>query len=574
MDESPAQGAPPGEPAGQPGGMSASAWLLLIAYSATLLLLFLGSSRTLNSRESYVAVGASEMLATGDWLVPRLGGKPWLEKPPLPQWIVAAFSGIVGEMDEWVARIPAAIAGLIGVLLVAGVASRWFGATHGLLAGLVQATTVYTLNYARLATSDMYLWAIVVGILALFARNFVGPPAPPKWYSSRMAFFVLLGLTQLVKGPLFGAVMALLPCLGFAVWQRQWSSLRWFLYWPGILVCTVIAVAWPATILWRYPDAADIWWLHTFGRLDEHGVLGAKPPWYYLTTLPWQIAPWTLLALAGAAPSVARAWRGTAPADRFAWAWLVMPLAALSAVAGKHPHYLIYALPPCSIWAADGLIRFGNIARRALAPAWRLRLAGASGFLGLSVFGCWAVAMRSPFALDGLVLGSASLLGMVVAAWRCRRADDRGACISLFATLWLAVIYLQVTLVPRSDLYREENALYRAISDLAGPETPILVYQMDPGQALFYCRTQPEVVPTLDVLQARLLAAPQSLVVTQALFEPDLRRLDTMVRIAQTTPSPRNPDSQFIVLRTERLAVVPGKQRTPLTRFKRRRRPF
>jgi hypothetical protein len=349
--------------------------------------------------------------------------------------------------------------------------------------------------------------------------------------------------------------MALLPCVGFIVWQRQWSAWRWFLYWPGLLLCGVIAMAWPATILLSYPDAANLWWLHTFGRLDEHGVLGSKPAWYYLTTVPWQIAPWTLFAFWAAIPSALRAWRGKAPIDRFMWVWLVLPLAALSAVAGKHPHYLIYALPPCSIWAAEGLVRGLSFARGFFAPAWRIRVAASLGLAGLVGFAWWAWASQVSFGKEGVVLGGISLLGVVAATWSCRRAHYRLAGVSMFATLWLAVIYLQQTLVPRTDLYREENALYQSIVDRTDLETPVLVYRMDPGQALFYCKRPIEWIPSLEKLRSRLSVAPQALVVTQALFEPELCQLQVPVRLASTTPSRRNPESQFVLYRMERLAI-------------------
>src|SRR4051794_21356298 len=31
-----------------------------------------------------------EMLARHDWLVPTAGGEPWLERPPLSAWVIAA----------------------------------------------------------------------------------------------------------------------------------------------------------------------------------------------------------------------------------------------------------------------------------------------------------------------------------------------------------------------------------------------------------------------------------------------------------------------------------------------------
>src|SRR5262245_36738348 len=78
-------------------------WLLtiVVAVFPTFLLFYkLGSCRTLESHEVYAAVPAREMLDSGNWIVPRFGALPRLEKPPLAYWILAGTSKIFGELDE------------------------------------------------------------------------------------------------------------------------------------------------------------------------------------------------------------------------------------------------------------------------------------------------------------------------------------------------------------------------------------------------------------------------------------------------------------------------------------------
>src|SRR5262249_35249726 len=155
-------------------------WTLLIGYTLTLFVFNLGGARTFTGHECYVAEAAREMLATGDWLVPRIAGHPWLEKPPLPHWIVATV-GSMGGVDEFTARLPSAAIALLGVVLITQLAVHWGGVTRGLLTGFIQATTVYTATYAHLAESDIYLWLLVLGCLILFARNQVEPSLPTRW---------------------------------------------------------------------------------------------------------------------------------------------------------------------------------------------------------------------------------------------------------------------------------------------------------------------------------------------------------------------------------------------------------
>ena len=56
----------------------------------------LGRAGRLTYHEAFVAQAAREMIARGDVLVPTIGGRPWLEKPPLPIWLVALSGRLAG----------------------------------------------------------------------------------------------------------------------------------------------------------------------------------------------------------------------------------------------------------------------------------------------------------------------------------------------------------------------------------------------------------------------------------------------------------------------------------------------
>ena len=63
----------------------------------------LGGSGRLTYHEAFVAQAAREMTASGDVLTPTVGGRPWLEKPPLAAWLAAAAgraSGGVGAVGS------------------------------------------------------------------------------------------------------------------------------------------------------------------------------------------------------------------------------------------------------------------------------------------------------------------------------------------------------------------------------------------------------------------------------------------------------------------------------------------
>ena len=64
---------------------------ILIALSMLLFLVNLGGYDLWPPDEPRFAQVAREMLDSGDYLVPRMNGKPYTEKPPMLFWMAARF---------------------------------------------------------------------------------------------------------------------------------------------------------------------------------------------------------------------------------------------------------------------------------------------------------------------------------------------------------------------------------------------------------------------------------------------------------------------------------------------------
>jgi 4-amino-4-deoxy-L-arabinose transferase-like glycosyltransferase len=368
--------------------------LAVLGLAALTLGVGLGRCGRLTYHEAFAAQAAREMIATGDWLVPTIGGRPWLEKPPLAFWLVALAGEAAGGVTEAAARVPSALAGGLLALGVAIFAARRFGAGVGLLSGLIQATTVWLVLRGRLAEADVPLACLVTWAFVAFdrLRGDEAEPSAAPW-TWRVVFFGLLGVSTLVKGIGFGAALVGASVLLALAWDRDRPAARHLAWGVGVVAAALLALAWPVLVARRYPQALGLWTLHVTDRLaakPEH-FAGGSPWWGYLPALLLQTMPWTPLALGGAARSLGRACRrgGRFGGDRLLWAWAVAPVVLLSLATVKNGHYAIHALPPWSIWAALGLVRLGErLQRRGFSPcSLRRGVLAALGGVGLA----WAI---------------------------------------------------------------------------------------------------------------------------------------------------------------------------------------
>jgi hypothetical protein len=85
------------------------------------------------------AEAAREMIANGDYVTLHVNGVRYLEKAPLPYWLVALSYGVFG-VSEFATRLPTVLA----ILLSAALASIWALRAFGHRAGVYAALSVTT----------------------------------------------------------------------------------------------------------------------------------------------------------------------------------------------------------------------------------------------------------------------------------------------------------------------------------------------------------------------------------------------------------------------------------------------
>jgi 4-amino-4-deoxy-L-arabinose transferase-like glycosyltransferase len=129
-------------------------WFMLFAL--VLLGVGIGLRDPWPSDEPRFVLVARDMVVTGQWLLPRVGGQPYADKPPLFFWLIAVCLEVTRSL-RIAFLLPSFFAGLGCVGLVYDLGRRFWKRDTGLAAGLALLFTVQFVWQARQAQIDVLL---------------------------------------------------------------------------------------------------------------------------------------------------------------------------------------------------------------------------------------------------------------------------------------------------------------------------------------------------------------------------------------------------------------------------------
>jgi 4-amino-4-deoxy-L-arabinose transferase-like glycosyltransferase len=335
-------------------------YLLLGAFCFVLFGYAMFSGSPLSLHSARLPECSREMMANHDWMIPRSGGRPWLERPPLPHWITIATSLAFGQKCDsvWIVRLPAALMGVLTVLITAWIGGKGLGRRIGLCAAYALATAYEFWRYSTLSEDDIFLAAIVAGAIALFVlsefSDRFATDTRVEFFGMRpwpvVGFFALAGLTNLAKGPLVGAVVVLGPVGVYLLWNSDWQKIRRYAWLWGGMIFLALMLFWPYMIYRRYPATIHNW-LFDYSETEQYD----EPIWYYFVQLPGVFMPWSIFAFVGLWMTARNALRERGSFQRFLCCWAIVPLLLLSIPHRKHHHYLVPSLAPWGILAGIGI---------------------------------------------------------------------------------------------------------------------------------------------------------------------------------------------------------------------------
>ncbi len=405
-------------------------WLVfgffVIAY-----LLPLGGRPMITPDEFRYAEIPREMIASGDYVVPRLLEMRYFEKPVMGYWLTAGSFQLFGE-NAFALRLPVALsAGLAALLLAILVQQALRDEKVAALSAALLLSSGLFYGVGTFAVLDIQLTALITGVLGSSYLAMLEPRFNRRKILLLITCGLFAGLAFLTKGFLAFVVPGL-AVLGFIVWERRWKAL-WQLPWIPLAAALLVVLPWAWLIhraepdFWRYFIMEEHWHRFAAGGESEH----SEPFWYFVPALLGGVFPAALLAL-GTLFLGRRLWSGIFRQSlyRFCACAVVLPFLFFSVSSGKLATYILPCFPPLAVIGAGGIAAYFRTGQHGRTFEWCMTFFGLLIFLaGIAAVvlgvGNWIVPLaptRWMIMVTGVVamMCGGALLHSRKAVWRIR----------------------------------------------------------------------------------------------------------------------------------------------------------
>ncbi len=439
------------------------------------------------------------------WIVPRLNGEPFLEKPPLYWWTLAASLRGLGISDA-AARFPSALFAVLTLLVAWEAGRRLGGPREGVLATAVLGTTMLFVQNATRVTVDPALMFFV----ALAHLGFVmleeaeSDAAGAGRWKARWLIALALPLAFLAKGIVAVGLGAGPPVL-YLLASRRGRFVKELLLLAALAIplFALLVVPWAVALQQAagWDGLRECLVNNTVSRFVENGASRRyghlEPVWFYLAIAPPWLLPWALALPATLRSGIFRRQALGSGGHRLLLATAAIGLLMLSVPSSKREVYLLPLLPAFAVCVAgwlDGLGKPGSyepLDRRTL-----LALGGFAAFLPL-VLGAAALALAwapripaaaipfrgaVPATLTALFGCGALLLGVVLAVGLARRWRTGPAPAWVLVALLLLTFGIEMAVEPLADPVKRPDELTAALASYFRYDSAIPAY-LPPGQS-------------------------------------------------------------------------------------------
>lgn len=304
---------------------------------------------------------ADEAIANGHLFAFYNHGIPYADKPPLYFWIVMLCRLLFGHHS----CLALSMFSLIPAFAIVGIMDRWVmkgkSAMNRMSVAGMTLTCVMFLGTMVVLRMEMLMCLFIVLALRTFYRMYTGEGSRCQ-DSLTLPLWIFLAL--FTKGPV-GLLMPPLAIAVFLAVKRDWKGFRKYLGLKTWSIIAALSAVW-LTCVWLEggPEYINnLLFKQTVGRA-VNAFTHARPFWFYLVTLLWCLAPYTLLLIGSFMASLLPVRKAGAEKSSdleiLFLCTIISTIAMLSSFSSKLPIYLVPVLPFCVYLFPTVLDRIGE----------------------------------------------------------------------------------------------------------------------------------------------------------------------------------------------------------------------
>lgn len=452
---------------------------------------FMLGSRTLAvPDEARYAEIPREMVASGNYIIPRLNGVVYFEKPVLFYWMQSAAIKMFGY-NEWSLRFFTAFMGLLGCLITYVAGRKLYDRRTGFLASIILATSILYFAMAHVITLDMTVSVLLSGALFAFLIA-IRSPARGEQRCYLFAMYVLAALAMLTKG-LIGILFPGMIIGAWIILTWQWRLLKSVHLLSGALLFLAIVLPWHLLAQKAYANFFDFYFIHQhflrYFTLAEHRY---QPIWWFIPVTIVGFFPWITFLPQAIYQSLPRGFKNLhnplslAAGNCFLLVWIVIIFVFYSLSDSKLAPYILPIFPPMALLVAHYFANnWDDLSRRGI------------------VIG---------FIFSAIIAGAA-IIGLAFAPSFIETLNVNKLHYSIAAII---VILVLTTFMPLW-LIRYSNAKFKTALSMLAASTVLIGWVANYGYEAFDDRS---IYPLIQVLKP--LTTKDSIVVSYAHYYQDL----------------------------------------------------
>ena len=304
---------------------------------------------------------ADEAIANGHLFAFYNHGIPYADKPPLYFWIVMLCRLLFGHHS----CLALSMFSLIPAFAIVGIMDRWVmkgkSAMNRMSVAGMTLTCVMFLGTMIVLRMDMLMCLFIVLALWTFYRMYTGEGSR-RQDSLTLPLWIFLAL--FTKGPV-GLLMPPLAIAVFLAVKRDWKGFRKYLGLKTWGIIAALSAVW-LTCVWLEGGLEyinNLLFKQTVGRA-VNAFTHARPFWFYLVTILWCLAPYTLLLIGSFMASLLPVRKAGAEKvsdlEILFLCTIISTAAMLSSFSSKLPIYLVPVFPFCVYLFPTVLDRIGE----------------------------------------------------------------------------------------------------------------------------------------------------------------------------------------------------------------------